>query len=223
MASGAVFDYYRELGVHETASAHEIRTAYFRLALVRHPDRNPQDPNATASFQRLQEAYETLSNPTTKARYDAARAQSRRQQEAANEAGRQGGRPFTWFWSTQMNDAMAQLRRRAEMERARIRAERQRAVAAMVAARQRREAEMLAERQRVEAQQRAELKRLVQERRDRRDVEEGSAEFALRKVREDNRRRAERREEAAREAAVPAEQQQTEQTEPTEQTEQTEQ
>ncbi|KAK7977150.1 hypothetical protein PG988_004640 [Apiospora saccharicola] len=216
MASGAVFDYYRELGVHETASAHEIRTAYFRLALVRHPDRNPQDPNATASFQRLQEAYETLSNPSTKASYDAARDQSR-QQAAANEAARQGDRPFTGFWSTQMNDAMAEWHRRAQMERAhiraqmeraRIRAERQRAVAVMAAARQRREAEMLAERQRVEAQQRAEFKRLVQERRERRDVEAGSAEFALRKVQEDNRRRAERREEAAREAAVLAEQQQ---------------
>ncbi|KAK8077052.1 DnaJ-domain-containing protein [Apiospora saccharicola] len=217
MASGAVFDYYRELGVHETASAHEIRTAYFRLALVRHPDRNPQDPNATASFQRvvltcglleqLQEAYETLSNPSTKASYDAARDRSR-QQAAANEAARQGDRPFTGFWSTQMNDAMAQLHRRAQMERARIRAERQRAVAVMAAARQRREAEMLAERQRVEAQQRAEFKRLVQERRERRDVEAGSAEFTLRKVQEDNRRRAERREEAAREAAVLAEQQQ---------------
>ncbi|KAK7914733.1 Cullin-domain-containing protein [Apiospora marii] len=46
------FDHYAELGIPETASAQEIRTAYRQLALVRHPDRNPNDPTATASFQR---------------------------------------------------------------------------------------------------------------------------------------------------------------------------
>ncbi|KAK7973301.1 hypothetical protein PG988_007435 [Apiospora saccharicola] len=68
------------------------------------------------------ERYETLRNPNSKAIYDAARARSR-QQAAANEAERQRGGVSTGFWKLQMDNAMAQLRRRAEMERIRAQAQ----------------------------------------------------------------------------------------------------
>ncbi|KAK8087487.1 DnaJ and TPR domain protein [Apiospora phragmitis] len=85
MSSGAAFDYYAELGIEQIASAQEITEAYRRLAMDRHPDRNPNNPTATASFQRLQAAYETLGDPNRKVAYDASRARAR-PWEAANEA-----------------------------------------------------------------------------------------------------------------------------------------
>lgn len=63
-------DYYEILGVERTADAEEIKRAYRRLALKYHPDRNPDDPDAEAKFKEAAEAYEILSNPTTRARYD---------------------------------------------------------------------------------------------------------------------------------------------------------
>lgn len=47
------FDYYAELQLEPGASIDDVRSAYRRLALVRHPDRNPNDATATASFQRV--------------------------------------------------------------------------------------------------------------------------------------------------------------------------
>lgn len=65
------FDYYEELQIKESASAKEITAAFHRLALKHHPDRNPgNQQQATASFQRIQEAYETLSGPAKRDHYD---------------------------------------------------------------------------------------------------------------------------------------------------------
>ncbi|MGL4949386.1 MAG: molecular chaperone DnaJ [Anaeroplasmataceae bacterium] len=62
-------DFYDTLGVSKTASADEIKKAYRSLAKKYHPDVN-KDANAEAKFKEINEAYETLSNPESKQRYD---------------------------------------------------------------------------------------------------------------------------------------------------------
>lgn len=63
-------DYYEVLGVAKGASADEIKSAYRKLAMKYHPDRNPGDESAKAKFQEASEAYEVLSNPEKRQRYD---------------------------------------------------------------------------------------------------------------------------------------------------------
>jgi len=63
-------DYYDILGISKGASAAEIKKAYRKKALEHHPDKNPGDPKAEELFKKSAEAYEVLSNPDKKARYD---------------------------------------------------------------------------------------------------------------------------------------------------------
>ena len=61
---------YKILGVEKDASEAEIKKAYRKLAIVHHPDKNPDDDKAEARFKDLGEAYETLSDSEKRARYD---------------------------------------------------------------------------------------------------------------------------------------------------------
>jgi molecular chaperone DnaJ len=84
---------YQVLGVERTAGQEEIRAAYRRLALRYHPDRNPGDPQAEERFKEVSEAYATLRDPDSRARYD--------------HYGNSGGRPNfeTVDWQTVFREA----------------------------------------------------------------------------------------------------------------------
>lgn len=63
-------DYYEVLGVAKTATADEIKSAYRKLAMKYHPDRNPGDKVAEEKFKEAAEAYDVLHDPEKRQRYD---------------------------------------------------------------------------------------------------------------------------------------------------------
>ena len=63
-------DYYEILGIDKSASAEQIKKAYRKKAIEFHPDKNPGNKEAEENFKLAAEAYEVLSDPDKKARYD---------------------------------------------------------------------------------------------------------------------------------------------------------
>ena len=85
-------DYYKILGVERSASADDVRKSYRKLAMQYHPDRNPGDKGAEDRFKEINEAYQVLSDPQKRARYDQlGSAYSNWQQR--------GGTPNDFDWS----------------------------------------------------------------------------------------------------------------------------
>ena len=84
-------DYYKVLGVDRTATKEQIKKAYRSLALKYHPDRNQGDQQAEEKFKELNEAYQVLSDPEKRTRYDALG-------ESYNRYQQRGGAPGGFNW-----------------------------------------------------------------------------------------------------------------------------
>lgn len=95
-------DYYGILGVPEGASFEEIRSAFRRLALRYHPDKNPNDPTALEKFRLITEAYSVLSDPARRAEYDRKLAERRKRFERRAEAW-DGHRRYAGFRSRRVS------------------------------------------------------------------------------------------------------------------------
>lgn len=92
-------DYYKILGVDRKASTDDIRSAYRKLAMKYHPDKNPGDKKAEDKFKDINEAYQVLSDDQKRARYDQLGS-------AYSNFRTSGGRPgdFQWDdWFQQQN------------------------------------------------------------------------------------------------------------------------
>ena len=63
-------DYYDVLGINKSANSDQIKSAYRKLAVKYHPDKNPEDKTAEDKFKEASEAYHVLSNPERKQSYD---------------------------------------------------------------------------------------------------------------------------------------------------------
>ncbi|MBM0741986.1 DnaJ domain-containing protein [Phormidium sp. CLA17] len=70
MAATDYKDYYAVLGVNKSVDADEIKKAFRKLARKYHPDMNPGDRQAEAQFKQVSEAYEVLSDPDKRRKYD---------------------------------------------------------------------------------------------------------------------------------------------------------
>lgn len=88
----AFIDYYKILGVDKNIPQKDVRAAYLKRTKLFHPDLHPDDPKAKAKFQALNEAYDVISDPDKRKKYD---TYGERWREAdvfgASSGGRAGG------------------------------------------------------------------------------------------------------------------------------------
>src|SRR5690242_6965956 len=92
-------NYYEALGLSRTASEKEVRNAYRKLARKFHPDVNPNDRGAESRFKEINAAYEVLSDPDKRKKYDkygdqwemADQIEEAQRRQSAGSWARQGG------------------------------------------------------------------------------------------------------------------------------------
>lgn len=99
-------DYYKALGVDRKASPDEIRSAYRKLAMKYHPDKNPGDKKAEDKFKEINEAYQVLSDEQKRARYDQLGS-------AYTDFRTSGGRPGDFRWEDWFQQQQAGGQQRA--------------------------------------------------------------------------------------------------------------
>ena len=92
-------NYYSELGVPRDADEKQIKQAYRRLARKYHPDLNPDDSTAEDRFKQVNEAYEVLSDPDSRKKYDRYGERWRDVDRMGDGAGAYES-PFTWSGRT---------------------------------------------------------------------------------------------------------------------------
>lgn len=88
----AFIDYYKILGVSKDIPQKDVRSAYKKRAKQFHPDLHPNDPKAKAKFQALNEAYDVISDPEKRKKYD----QYGEHWKDAEAFGGAGGGGFKW-------------------------------------------------------------------------------------------------------------------------------
>ena len=106
-------DLYAILGVSRAATQDDIKKAFRKLAREVHPDRDPENPWAAEEFKALAQAYETLSDPDRRSRYDRGEIDEAGKPRARGGAGRANsqGRRRRWpFGRDQAEDAKARRR-----------------------------------------------------------------------------------------------------------------
>ncbi|MBL8050936.1 MAG: J domain-containing protein, partial [Anaerolineales bacterium] len=99
-------DYYKILGVERKAKAEDIRSAYRKLAMKYHPDKNPGDKKAEDKFKEINEAYQVLSDDSKRAKYDQLGS------AYTNFRGR-GGNPTDFQWDDWFQQNAGQQRGRS--------------------------------------------------------------------------------------------------------------
>ncbi|MBM7119344.1 molecular chaperone DnaJ [Archangium primigenium] len=100
--SGQKRDYYEVLGVQKNVSAQDLKSAFRKVALQYHPDRNPGNHEAEEKFKEASEAYEVLSDPERRGRYD--------RFGHAGVGGAAGGDPFGGgFQGVNINDIFGEI------------------------------------------------------------------------------------------------------------------
>lgn len=99
----AFIDYYKILGVDRNIPQDQVREAYRKRAKQFHPDLHPNDPKAKAKFQALNEAYDVISDPEKRKKYDQYGEKWREADAYARQGGAGGSGGSQYYWSSDGN------------------------------------------------------------------------------------------------------------------------